>query len=351
MRSILERENMARSLSAGDALVSSISCCNSQKTMVVQEDGPNTGARPTRYNLSTDEHMCRSGKTGPAGSARSGDKTGSRANVTTAFRNYNNCRRQAPTGDIEAELEATEAALRSVLRAHAQCMKKRLNLTCCDETPICQYTCIGYAFEQSNNQADSVSCTTCPLCSNMTRYSTKLFGVNGFSCGQCQSYIYARYAELTAARCIMCDTLLTEADRMAKQSKLDQLAREIRGIPRQWSLHCKIVDDVTIPGLSWVRECTICQVCSVPELRQGTGLFTLSELKYWSRHLMKINNDMLELVDMPHVYDYLAELERAQRNISMPMPALGSTKAPLVNKNVVRTGIGKLRFSVAVSRN
>lgn len=347
-RAIAERPDLAISQSSCHSIVSSMQCCNSLKTLVVQTHGACTGSEPTRYNFTTGEHTCRAGKTGQYTSARNAEKIGARNTIPNAFEAYNRYRAQAeisPEVAIanEGELREAEATLRAVLRMYAQTVaKSRLRISC-DNSFVRFYPAIGYAFEQHSTQPESVSCTVCPLCGNKTRFNTKLFGVNGFSCGHCQPYIAEEYAELTKPACGICNIDIVLCDQASKATGLDKATR-------QWTAEKMVVDDISVPGAAFPRKILICSICNVRWLREANNYLTLSEIKHWTAHPLNADTLLTNIVELPQLDTFVTELELLRNQLSRPMPKIGQA-TDLQKVITKRTGVGNFRFNVTLHAN
>jgi hypothetical protein len=280
--------------------VSSVQCCNTLKTFVVQDGDNLTGTLPARLNLDTGRTTCVPKRGRQYAMARSVERNGSTAAVALAMRAW-----VEGTGSAEAVLERLGPYMNSLMR-------DRYRLPCAS-MDIVTWPIVGTVFEQHNADDSVLSCTVCPRCGSATMYSAGMFSSNMFSCGACERDTRAQIARAGTERCLFCNMQPEHVRRMAHAGCMTRM------LGAAHDAHYVVLDD-SVDGVAVAREVWVCGICNEPWLATAARHFSVRELRWLRDNAATHGGDMASMIDSEHQTALLRDIRRARADPRMPVP-------------------------------
>jgi hypothetical protein len=308
---------------------------------------------PLRLNLNTGLLMCVSRRSKAYNNqTRSHDKESSLSSMHEAMRRYYDLRDELATLPAavaqcrQRELDDSYDAMVDAVRTHTRQLNKTKYTLSCDDTEIVTYPLLGYVFEQQQphqrrggggvNADDSAAvptatCTLCPRCGRKTQFSTSMYGPQGFSCGECTAAERRELAQLQRERCVLCNEFMSSAARVAKSLAM---------LRRIEAARICVLDDCSLPGMTFAREAYVCGLCNTPFVAGVSHMLLLSELRVMRAAELRgasYGKQAADLHDPLDIDDLRLELARARADSSLTVPQL----APLPSVSQTRRRRGK----------
>lgn len=281
-------------------VVSSVQCCNTIRTFVVQDGANMSGTLPARLNLDTGRITCVPKRGGVYTKTRTAERNGSTAAVAVAMRAWTE-----GTGSREAVVERLGPYVTSLMR-------DRYRLSCA-AMDIMTWPIVGAVFRQQNSDGSMLTCTLCPRCGNATSYSAAMFSSNMFSCGVCETSLRNEMEVASVDHCVFCNRTKDAVLRMARAA----CATRLLGAAND--SHYVILDD-SVSGVTPARRVWVCGPCNRPWLPMATQHFSLHELRWLLDNEAAHGGDIVNIIDCDQQAALLRELRRSRADPRVPTP-------------------------------
>lgn len=302
------RQRKAARPGATTCSVSSVQCCNTLKTFVVQDGDNLTGTQPARLNLDTGRTTCVPKRGRQYAMTRSAERNCSTAAVALAMRAW-----VEGTGSADAVLERLGPYMNSLMR-------DRYRLPCAS-MDIVTWPTVGAVFEQHNADNSVLSCTVCPRCGGATMYSAGMFSSNMFSCGACERVMRAQMTEAGTDRCMFCNMQPEHVRRMTHAGCMTRM------LGAAHDAHYIVLDD-SVDGIAVARKMWVCGVCNEPWLEVAARHFGMRELRWLRDNPDSHGGDMMAIIDSDQQTALLRDIRRSRADPRVPVPM--PTTVPLL---------------------
>ena len=310
-QALKEERNMAGVDHAGQCVLSSVQCCDTRRTFVIQ-DGQFQGTLPMRLNLDTNHKMCVTKRGKQYAPNRSGDMASQSTRM--AMKLYFQLLDSPDRTELDrGELEERRTAMLTALRSHVQTISKGRYSLPCGTMQVSRWPALGYVTVHGDR-----GCTVCPRCGNKTDFSPGMFSTNGFTCGSCDQAMQDALERSHDDRCALC---MQTAKAVAKLMRSDNSDRR-RGM-RDTVL--EVLDDTAVEDVMTYREAWICAICNTERWLNGAARsFTLSELRWLRNNTESFKRQQVELFD-PMDWDTLRrDISLGKKDDTVRFPTLQS---------------------------
>ena len=316
-RNALSERNMLNVHHAGQCVMSSVQCCNTMRTFVIQDGSAFQGTLPMRLNLDTNKSMCVPKRGKQYTSARAGERELGSQSVRDKIKSYFELYDSPTRTELDdQELKVRRASMREVLRSHVQTLSKSRYVLDCGTMEVMRWPALGYITVQGDQ-----ACTVCPRCGNKTAYSPAMFSTNGFTCGYCDNQMQEALERSNDDRCALC---LQTPRAVSRAMRNDHSERRYGARERI----VELIDDTASTDVMTYRSAWVCAMCNSERwVIPAAETFTLSELRWLRAHSDAFRGQLAELKD-PHDWELMRrDYARARAAESVEFPVVHSVQS------------------------